>query len=363
MTLLRNYADDMELFTWLTEKIWPLEEKMDQEHIYWGSMLGLAEQIRGGITCFADMYFHQRQTIEAVLQSGIRASVGATFMGDRKATLARLEDTRALHKDYNQAGEGKIQVDIAPHAIYTCTRDTLEIITDLAVELNSRIHIHISETLKELRDSLKEHGKTPPAYLEEIGLFRAPVYAAHCAHLHKDDYRIFDEYGVHPIHNPTSNLKLGSGFADLPKWLESGLEPALGTDGASSNNNLSMFEEIHLASIMHKGYLKDPTVVPAYQVLKMATIGGAKALGISDRVGMLEVGKEADLIIIGCDKPHLQPMNNPISTIAYCAGSSDVDTVICRGEMIMHNRELLKLDEQEILHKAAESAKSLIGAP
>jgi 5-methylthioadenosine/S-adenosylhomocysteine deaminase len=360
MTLLRNYADDMELFSWLTEKIWPLEEKMSEEHIYWGSMLGLAEQIRGGITCFADMYFHQHQTADAVISSGTRASIGATFMGDKKATLARLGDTRALHQDYHGAGGGRIHIDIAPHAIYTCSRETLEIITDLALELDSRIHIHVSETLKELRDSLKEHGKTPPAYLEEVGLFRAPVYAAHCVHLEPGDYPILSEYGVSPIHNPTSNLKLGSGFAGLPTWFEQGLTPALGTDGASSNNNLDMFEEIHLASIIHKGLLKDPTVIPAYQALRMATRGGAHALGILDTVGTLEVGKQADLLIINTNKPHLQPMNNPISAAAYCAGSADVDTLMCAGRIIMHERQLLTIDEQEVLHKAAEAAEELI---
>ncbi len=360
MTLLRNYADDLELFSWLHDKIWPIERHMQPHHIYWGSMIGAAEQIRGGITAFADMYFHQEETIKAIIKAGMRGNIGATFMGNKQDTTKRLPGTYNLYNTYHGAGDGRISIDIAPHAIYTCTRETLEITTSLARELNTRLHIHVSETIQEVEDCKKEHDTSPVEYLASIGLFAVPTYAAHCVHLSEQDMEILKEYQVKPVHNPTSNLKLGSGFAPVQKFLDYDMSPALGTDGASSNNNLNMFEEIHLAAIIHKGYSGDPTAVTAYQALQMATINGAKALGIDHKTGSIEPGKEADLVFINIDTPHMQPMHNPVSAVAYSAQASDVDTVICRGNILMKHRELLTIDEEEVIRKTSETARTLI---
>ncbi|MGM0432240.1 MAG: amidohydrolase [Spirochaetota bacterium] len=359
MTLLRNYADDMDLFTWLREKIWPIEHNMGERQIYWGSLLGIAEQIRSGVTAFADMYFLQEQTINAVLETGVRAAIGATFMGDKQETLSRLPAVRELYSSFSGAGEGRITIDMAPHAVYTCTRESLELIAQTARELDTRIHIHLSETTREVDECIDEHGKTPPAYLAELGLFSSPVYAAHCVDLRDNDYDLLLEHSVYPVHCPTSNMKLGSGFAALGSWLELGIKPALGTDGASSNNNLNMFEEMHMASVIHKGFTKEPTAVTAYEVLQMATVNGAKALGKEGSIGSLQPGKDADIVLVDCRKPHLQPLHNPISSLVYSAQASDVKTVFCQGKPVLENGQLTSIDEEQVLHEAGTAARTL----
>lgn len=360
MTLLRSYADDLDLFTWLNEKIWPVENRMKPEHIYWGSMLGAAEQVLSGITTFADMYFAQEQTIRAVDQAGIRARIGATFMGDGKNAKQRLPVYRELISAFEGSSDGRISIDIAPHAIYTCTTDALQTAADFAAEMSCRLNIHLSESLDEQKNCMKEHGCSPTAYLDRIGFFRAPVYASHCVHMSKEDLDLAGKHHIHIVHNPTSNLKLGNGFAPVPEMLSRGMAPALGTDGASSNNNLNMFEEMHLTSLIHKGISGDPTAVDSYEVLKMATINGARALGMGQSIGSLEVGKDADIILVGTGNPHMKPMHDPVSAIVYSAQASDVHTVFCRGKMIMKDRVLLHMDLEEILQKASEAAEQLI---
>ncbi len=359
MTLLRSYADDMDLFSWLQDKIWPVEAKLSTEDIYWGSMLGAAEQIRGGITSFADMYFHQEQTIKAITQAGIRGNICATFMGDKKASEERLDVTYKLHQDFNGSADGRISIDMAPHAIYTCTADTLKITADLAQELGCRIHTHISESVKEQKDCMEAHGMTPLAYLESLGCLEVPLYAAHGVYLTDEDITMAKRNNVHVVHNPTSNLKLGNGFAPVEKFIAAGLAPALGTDGASSNNNLNMFEEMHIASLIHKGLHGDPMMLKAHEILQMATINGAKALGLDTITGSLAPGKEADLMMIDTMKPHLQPLNDPISAVVYGAQASDVDTLFCQGKMVMQKRALLTLDEEDILKNAARVSERL----
>jgi 5-methylthioadenosine/S-adenosylhomocysteine deaminase len=359
MTLLRSYADDMDIFSWLHDKIWPIENRMTAEHIYHGSLLGAAEQIKSGITAFADMYFHQKQTIRAVLDAGMRANIGATFMGDEQASLQRIGAYRDLFAEYDGSGDGRIAIDIAPHAIYTCGGRTLEIASDLAAELSCRLHIHLSESLQEQADCFAAHRMSPLAYLHSLDFFKVPTYAAHCVHLSREDLELCGQLDIHAVHNPTSNLKLGNGVAPITEMLKRGMHPALGTDGASSNNNLNIFEEMHLASLIHKGQTGDPTAVSAYQVLQMATTYGAQALGIDQRTGSLEPGKDADLIMIQTDVLHLQPMHDPISAVIYAAQASDVQTVICRGKILMHQRVLQTLDEQAVIAHAVEAAEAL----
>jgi 5-methylthioadenosine/S-adenosylhomocysteine deaminase len=360
MGLLRNYADDLDLHTWLHSKIWPAEAHLDKEDVYAGSQLGILELIRSGVTAFADMYFFQEASCRAVLEAGLRARIGATFFGDLIATEARLPIYADLHRSWNGAGGGRIFIDAAPHAVYTCTRETLEAALDFSLRYDTRIHVHLSETRKENEDSLQEHGCTPAGYLESLGLFTRPSYAAHCVHLTQEDAALLKTRGVRPVHCPSSNLKLGSGFAPFAQMLREGLRPALGTDGASSNNNLNMIEELHIASLIHKGTTGDPTAVSAYEALAAATVHGAEALGIADRCGTLEPGKAADIILINTDVPHMQPLHNPVSAAVYSAQASDVLTVICNGEILMENRELLTIDEQEVMRRAAVRAAGLI---
>ena len=362
MVLLRNFADDLDLFTWLRERIWPIEAKLTPDHIRIASLLGSAELIRGGVTTFSDMYFHQQQTCEAVAQAGIRARIGATFFGDGDATRSRLPAMHLLARSWHQGVSGRIQVDAAPHAIYTCTDETLRLARTFADEYDTRMQIHLSETSKEVADAFATHGVSPVRHIEMLGLLERPVYAAHCVHVSDEDIRILCDNRVTPIHNPTSNMKLGSGFAPIPAFLRAGLRPALGTDGASSNNNLDMFEEIHLASIIHKGYTGDPTAVTAWEALCMATIDGARAVGLDREIGSLEVGKKADIIIADTSAIHLNPLNDPISAVAYSMKSSDISHVFCDGNHLLNERELMTVDVPDLMEHVSRCTKTLLSS-
>jgi len=360
MGLFRNYANDMDLFSWLTEKIWPIEAKLTEEDVYSGSLLGTVEMIRSGTTAFADMYFFQGATCEAVKQAGIRANIGATFFGSIEETEKRLPEYYTLVKNWNNSCDERIKIDTAPHAIYTCSLETLTAAREFSLEMDNRVHVHLSETEKENVDTAALHNMTPTAYLESIGMLDRPVYAAHCVHIDQNDIDILINNAVYPIHNPSSNLKLGSGFAPIPKFSLSGLHTAIGTDGASSNNNLNMLEEMHLTSLIHKGITGDPKVISASETIRMATLYGAEALGIDDTCGSLEVGKDADMIFINTRAAHMQPLHDPISAVVYSAQAADIDTVICQGRILMENSIIIPLDEEKIIREAAKTAENLI---
>ena len=359
MSLLRNYSDDMELHTWLNDKIWPIEAKMDGEDIYWGSLLSLVEMIKSGTTTFCDMYYFMDRVAEGVDQSGIRGLLtrGMTegAEGDKK-----LSETKELYETWHGKADGRIRVMVAPHAIYTTSADFIKKSIELAEGLDIGLHIHLSETKDEVENSYKEHGKSPVKYLEDLGFFERHTIAAHCVHLDDEDIDILLKHNVYPVNNPTSNLKLASGFAPVDKMLKKGISVALGTDGSSSNNNLDMFEEINLASLVNKAVNLDPLSVPAYSAIKMATINGAKALDWADEIGTIEVGKKADLILLDLNKPHFYPRHNLASAISYSAHGSDVDTVIVDGKIIMEKREIKTLDVELIEYMAEKHAKDLI---
>jgi len=361
MSLMRHYADDLPFWTWLFERILPAEEHLTADHVYNGSMLSLVEMIRGGVTCCADMYFFMDQVAAAVVESGMRANLtrGLAFNGPED--LVKLDESRRFYEDWNGKGNGRIQVDVGPHAIYTCPPEYLEKVVLLSEELDTRIHMHLSESRKELSDSMKAYGKTPVAHSAEQGLFGGKTYAAHCVHVSDEDISILQEHGVSVINNPSSNLKLGNGFAPITKLLNGGVNVALGTDGSASNNNLNMFEEIHLAALVNKGVTEDPTTVSAYAALQMATINGARALGLEETTGSLKVGKKADMMVIDIGAPHFYPRHSVTAGLVYAAQSSDVKTVICNGEVVMQDRKLTQLDEQEIFRKAEESSAAITG--
>jgi 5-methylthioadenosine/S-adenosylhomocysteine deaminase len=361
MVLLRNYADDLDLFTWLNEKIWPIEANITKQHVFTSSMLGIAELIRSGVTTIADMYFFPNETSRAVEKAGIRARIGADFMGDEKHIEKRLPEFQKLYNDWHGRAEGRISIDTAPHSAYTLTPGALQMAINFAKKNNTRIHTHISESRKETDENFKKHGISPFEYFEKAGLFEKPVYAAHCVHLRENDLEIIKRYNIVPVHNPTSNLKLGNGFAPVPEMLNKSIYPALGTDGAASNNNLNMFEEIHLAAIIHKGNTGDPTVVSAYEALQMATIYGARALGIEDVCGSLTPGKDADIICLDTTKTHLQPLHDPIATLAYGAQASDVHFTMCAGQILMEDGEIRTFDEKKVIINACIDAAELMG--
>lgn len=360
MSLLRNYADDLPLYEWLTKKIWPIEAKLTTEDVYWGSLLSMVEMIQSGTTTFCDMYFFMDEVGKGLEESGIRGILTRGIIEESGKEKEKLDDTRELYKNWYGKGEGRIKVMVAPHAPYTCSPAYLEDVMDLAHELDTGIHIHLSETKKEVEDSYKTYGKSPIKHVYDLGLFKLPTIAAHCVHVDESDIKILRENNVSPVNNPSSNLKLASGFAPIDEMLKFGVNVSLGTDGSSSNNNLNMFEEIHLASIVNKTVNMDAVSVPAITALKMATINGAKALLWDKEIGSIEIGKKADMILIDMDKPHLYPRHNIISSLAYSVQGSDVDTVIVDGKIIMEKREIKTLDVEKIIYNAEKAAKDLV---
>ncbi len=360
MSLLRNYADDLPFWPWLTEKIWPAEANLNAESVYWGSMLSIAEMIASGTTTFCDMYFFTEETVKAVDQTGIRADLSRGLIsgedGDEK-----LENALDIYHKYNKSSDGRIRVDLGPHAPYTCSGDYLKKICKEADKIDTNIHIHLSESTKEIEDSIEKHGKSPIKYVDDLGLFDYPTIAAHCVNVSEEDIEILASKKVNVINNPSSNLKLANGFAPVNEMLKKGINVALGTDGPSSNNNQDMFEEMHLAALINKTISNDTTVLPAFEVLKMATVNGAKALRIDDEVGTLEVGKKADIILIDIKKPHSYPHHNLISSLVYSANSSDVDTVIVNGKILYQDRKFKTLEIEEIYKNVEKYSEMMTG--
>jgi 5-methylthioadenosine/S-adenosylhomocysteine deaminase len=347
MSLLRNYADDIPFWEWLTKKVWPIEERMSADDVYWGSMLSIAEMIRSGITSFADMYFQSEATARAAADSGIRCSIAKGLVGTSDEDNKRFSDTRRLVSDWHQTHDGRITVMAGPHAPYTCDDIFIGKVLDLCAELNLPVHIHLSESKNEVNESIEKYGHSPIQHMNTLGVFNHHTLAAHCVHLMPDDYAILQANNVHVVHNPASNLKLGNGIAPLSKMLQAGIGVSIGTDGSSSNNNLNLFEEMNLASLLAKGISEDPSVVPAYDVLRMGTINGAKALNIDSSVGTLEAGKKADLILIDLNKPHFYPRYNLVSSLIYSAQASDVKTVIINGRIVMEDRVFTTIDTEK----------------
>ena len=356
MTLLRSYADDLPLFTWLTEKIWPVEAKLTAEDVYWGTMLGIVEMVRAGVTTFADMYFHMEEVARAVRESGVRACL-AEGMFDGASWERQFEAARSLAADWHEAEDGRIRVMLGPHSPYG-TYEGLSKVAKSAKELGVGIHIHLSETAREVEESRAKHGLSPVQVAEREGVFEVPVLAAHCVHVDEADMEILRRHGAAVAHNPTSNMKLGSGRAPVQAMLSRGITVALATDGASSNNNLDLLEEARLAAYLAK-MEGDPSALPAAVCLDMATRKGAAALGFDD-VGALEPGFQADIVLVEASGPQWTPLHDPCANLIYSASSSDVSTVMVAGEIIMERRILKTIDERRVLTEAAKRGLDLV---
>ncbi|SDZ27724.1 5-methylthioadenosine/S-adenosylhomocysteine deaminase [Proteiniborus ethanoligenes] len=359
MSLFRNYADDLPFWPWLTERIMPLEEKLIPEHVYWGSMLSIVEMIKSGVTSFADMYFFMDEVAKAVDETGIRASlsIGMSDSGDQDL---KINNAKKYYDSWHGKADGRITVMAGPHAPYSCEPSFLHKVINMAAEKGMGIHIHLSESKKEVEDSYNLRGKSPIKHVHDLGLFELPTLAAHCVHLSDEDIAILVDKKVNVANNPGSNLKLGNGFARVEDMLKKGVNVALGTDGSASNNNLNMFEEINLAALVNKALKGDTTSIPAATAVKMATLNGAKALGLEKEVGTLEVGKKADIVILDLNKPHFYPRYNLVASLAYSAQASDVETVIVDGKILMENYELKTIDVEKVMYNAEKCAKSLI---
>lgn len=357
MTMLRSYADDLPLMPWLQNKVWPFEDKMSPEDIYWGTMLALAEMIRSGTSTMLDMYAAMDRVAEAVLKAGTRAVLSRGMIGNAPNGERAFNEAIELVERYHGAGNGRIQVMFGPHAPYTCSGEYLQKVKAEADRRGVGIHIHVAETQDEINILKEQYGKTPVQWLDDLGFFGGHVVAAHCVHLTEEDMDILADKKVCVAHNPESNMKLNSGTAPVPELLAKRVVVSLGTDGASSNNNLDLFGEMRSAAFQQK-LKKDSTALPAYEVLKMATIGGAQALGLED-VGMLIPGFKADLISLNFDQPHLYPRFSIPSHLVYVAHAGDVRTMMVDGELLMEERKLLTLDVQQICQEVEQRAKRI----
>lgn len=361
MNLLKGFSDDLKLMDWLEKKMFPAEARMTPEDMYWGSKLSMAEMIRSGTTAFADMYMHMNQIAQAVDEVGMRASLtrGLVFQEDDQGT--RIREAIELVENWHGQADGRITTMFGPHAPYTCPPDSLREVIKLAEHYQLPIHIHLAETKEEVVTIREHYGQTPTQYLYELGLFeQLHVMLAHSVHLTKRDIQYLKGMRGGVIHNPVSNLKLGCGIAPVTEMMQQGITVGLGTDGAGSATTLDMFQEIKAATWLQKLDYGDPTVLPAYQSLQMATIESAKLLAIDYETGTLEVGKKADMILIDLNRPHLQPVHHIVSLLAYSANGADVDTTIVNGKILMQHRQLLTLDEQEVIHEGNRRAKRIV---
>lgn len=333
MTLLRGVADDMELYSWLYDNIFPAEQKLTPEDVYWGEMLGIAEQVRAGITAFDENYFHFDAIIDAVKKSGIRCRLG--LPGNFNGKSAK-EMNEFLDLYISKLDNKLIKPAIYAHSIYTLSEEELSILVDYSAKHKLPVCMHLAETLKEVGDCTVKNECTPPEYLEKLGFLDRPSTLYHCVHLDKDDIKILADYNANVVTCPSSNLKLGSGIAPIYSMKEHGLNICIGTDGTASNNSLDMFKEMFLVATLNKATLYDASIISANEVLDMATKNGALALGFEGCGDIIE-GNYADLILIDLNKPHHQPLNNIISNLVYSAKSSDVYFTMVNGKILFED--------------------------
>jgi len=361
MNILRGVGDDMPLHQWLFDRIFPLEDRLTAETARAGCMSAVLEMIRSGTTAFSDAYFFMDEMAKTVLESGIRANLSRGLQDLPLGDTHRLHEAREFIRHWQEKADGRIRCWLAPHAPFTCSTDYLKKVLDMAVELNVGLNIHVAETREEFNNSIKEFDMTPVERLDSLGFFdHVPVLAAHCVWLSEEDRQILKAKKVRVVHNPQSNMKLGSGIAPIPALMANGVAVALGTDGAASNNNLDMWEEIRAAALLHKANLANPTIMPAGQVLQMTGPIGASAIGFEE-CGTIEAGQKADLIMIDLDQPNMRPMYDPISQLVYSTGAGNVDTVMVDGQLLMRHREMLTLDEEKILYMVQAAGNELTG--
>ena len=363
MTLFRGIHDDVTLNDWLYKYIFPAEAKnVNEVFVRWGTRLALAEQIRSGVTTFADMYYFEDAIAEETKAAGMRAVLGETFIDfpapDNKSNAEMFTYTEKFLKKWQ--ADPLIHAAPAPHSIYTCSQKTLQDAAALARKYHAPILIHVAEMKKERDDSLAKNGMSPVQYLDKLGILGHDVVAAHCIFVDEADRKTLAQRQVGCVHNPSSNMIIASGVAPVPEERAAGVAVGLGTDGpAGSNNDLNLMEEMDLAAKLAKVTRMDPLALTAQAVVEMATIDGAKALHMEKEIGSLETGKKADIVLISLDKPNAVPMYNVYSQLAYSLKGSDVETVIIGGHVIMRDRKLLTVNEEAAIAKAREYKKSI----
>lgn len=365
MSLFRGIADDLPLKKWLENHIWPLEKKyVNAEFVKAGSMIACAEMVKSGITTFADMYFCEEEVAEAARKVGIRVMIGEGILDFPTPVSENVDESfeRAERLIKRYLNDKFVATSVCPHSPYTCSKDTLIRALKLAEKYDIPIHIHLAEEKWEVEKFQQEQGKTPVEFLKDLGFFEGPkVIAAHVNWVNENDIEILSNTKVGVSHNPKSNMKLATGICPVPEMVEKNTLVALGTDGASSNNSLSILEEAQQAARLHKIASKDPTVIPADIALKMATINGAKVIGKEKSIGSLETGKLADVVALNFNKIHLSPVYDYFSHLIYAAKSGDVEHVFISGKPVVLNGQLINIDNEEIIDKAKHYGAKISG--
>ena len=354
MSFMRNVADDLSFMDWLFGTIDPIEQQMTDEDTYWGACLAIIEMMKSGTTCFNDMQMNIHQTTRAVKESGMRAVISRGLVGSGNDEAGQMRLAQAYEERDAFRDCDRLSFMLGPHAPYTCDDGFMKIVSEEAKKNNMRIHVHLSESESEISQIQEKYGCTPIEMADKNGLFDVPAIAAHCVQITESDIEILKEKKVSVVTNPASNMKLGNGFAPVPALLEAGVNVCLGTDGAASNNSLNMFHEMSLLALIHKGVRRTPQCISAKENFRIATINGAKALGLEKETGSLEAGKKADIAILNLNTPSLTPRNNLLAGLSYSANGSEVETVIIDGKITMEDRKVLTLDEELVYRKVNE---------
>lgn len=359
MTILRSYSEGYRLQEWLNDKIFPVEDRLTPEHIYVSTLLGIAEMLRFGTTAVNDDYFFSDRAADAYLETGFRANISRCLMNPGGASAEndyRVREEIELYDKYNNAGDGLIKTEVFPHAVYTCNEEYLKYCAELAKKYDMPLSSHLCENETEVFECVSKYNATPVEVYKRCGLLDTPANFAHCVVLNDNDISLLKGHTV--THNPISNLKLGSGIADIAKYMKNGINIALGTDGASSNNNLNMFEEMKTAALLMSGINKDPSLVKPQEILDMATVNGAAALK-RDNLGCLRKGAEADYIIINSEQPHYYPNHNIVNNLVYSALGGDVETTVIKGRVLYHKGEYKTIDMEFVRSEIMKIKKEL----
>jgi 5-methylthioadenosine/S-adenosylhomocysteine deaminase len=364
MTLLRGYAEGLKLQDWLYNKVFPFEDRIDEGRAYVATQLAIAEMLRFGVVGFTDMYYCTHARIKAVLESGIKANLcDGIMVFDEETTyesLANKANNEQLVRDYHNAGDGRLKIDLNIHSEYISNPQVVRAVGDHAVELGIQTHVHISETKLEHEECKRRRGGlTPTEYFESLDFFRAPCTAAHCVWTEPQDWEIFARRGVTVSANPASNMKLASGYAPIPQILAAGANVALGTDGVASNNSHNLLKDLYLFALIYKGSSGDPTVVTPAQALAAATVNGARSQGRPDS-GSIELGKRADLVALDVNVPWMQPVHSLVNNLVYAAQGTDVVLTMVDGTVLYKDGDYLTLDIERVIHETQKAANDIV---
>ena len=355
MTLQRGYADDIALMKWLHEYIWPFEAQQTPDEIVLGAEMGIVEMLLGGVTTFVDMYWHENRIAEAVRRLGIRAMLGASYLDTSWEAFA--DDVERMIATTGDCD--RIRLAVAPHSPYTCSPESLQRGKELARRHGLWFMTHISETEDEVRIVRERYGTTSVRHLDALGILDDRTIGAHCVHVDDGDIRILRERGVAVSHNPQSNMKISSGIAPIARMHSEGVLCTIGTDGTCSNNDLDMWDEMRTASFLQKVATMDPCVLPAYEILKMATVNAARAIGHAGELGVIKEGALADFILIDAVKPHLMPVYNMVANLIYCGKAADMDTVVVNGEIVVEGRRIEGVDLSNLCFQVQHTAEDI----